>query len=463
MINHENWIGSSETPLQGFTWRSGTQRDTTGIIFWSDVFLYDKPNGEKIAILVADSQGLFDNETSTEDNSKIFSLVTLLTSIEILNLQGIIQEDHLQYLQFATEYARFSTNTDHQNEKAFQNFIFLIRDWNNPDDFEFGVNGGQRYLDDILAIKPNQPEDIKSVREFLKATFNKLSCALLPYPGKTVARDSNYDGRWSSMDEDFLNELKLLIPNLLKAENLTVKKINGIDITGVGANDYFQQYINMFQSSTSLQPQSIFETTVDKFMTSLVIRCFEIYKNNVNNHIAGINDEGCIQQVNQTGSQAAFVAFDGERKMGNVDHAAKYREILNTKMQNDSIEWMAVTRARILRVAEEKRIAEEAAREAERLRLQREEEARITRERIAQAEREAQERAAEAARQQEILRQQQIAIQAELERQRLAEEQRQREIAEQQRIEAERAAEEARRQEEENQRRRKKKKKCIVM
>src|SRR5690349_22065419 len=102
-------MGAPEAPLQGFSWRSGTIRDTTGIIMWSDVFLHTVANtGEKIAIVVIDTQGLFDNETSPADNSRIFALGTLISSIQILNLVGIIQEDQLQYLQFATEFAKFA-------------------------------------------------------------------------------------------------------------------------------------------------------------------------------------------------------------------------------------------------------------------------------------------------------------------------------------------------------------------
>jgi atlastin len=160
-------MGSPDDPLRGFSWRSGTTRETTGVIFWSDVFLYDNPNGEKLAILVVDTQGLFDNETSTEDNSKIFSLTTMLSSIEILNLNGLVQEDHLQYMQFATEYAKFATNNTQQTYKPFQSFMFLLRDWNNPDEFPFGFKGGAKYLDDLLVVKPTQPEELKSVRNHI--------------------------------------------------------------------------------------------------------------------------------------------------------------------------------------------------------------------------------------------------------------------------------------------------------
>lgn len=410
---------------------------------------------------MVDTQGLFDTVTSTADNSKIFSLSSLLTSIQILNLQGLVQEDHLQYLQFATEFAKFTTSND-QASKPFQSFMFLIRDWNNPDEYPFGVDGGQKYLDNLLIVKPNQPAELQSVRNHIRASFEKVSCCLMPYPGKAVARESTYDGRWFSMDEEFLAELKVVIPKLLQPENLVTKKINNIEMNARDTNDYFQQYIALFSGSSSVQPQSIYESSIDKFMTGVVARSYDSYKNHVNSSLPSIGDENGIANVNVASKSVGFAAYDAEKKMGTSQHVAKYRDILDKKMENDGIEWRAITLANILRIREERQKAEEAAREAERIRLQRIEQERLAQERIAQLEREAREREIEAKRQQEAIRQHQLAIQAEQERQRIAEEQRQREIAEQQRIEAERAAE-AERARQERERNNRRRKKCSIM
>lgn len=93
------WMGDPEEPLQGFSFKAGSTRDTTGMVFWSDVFLYDDEFKGKIAIVVMDTQGLFDSKTPPADNTKIFALGTLISSIQLYNLNGVVQEDQLQYLQ----------------------------------------------------------------------------------------------------------------------------------------------------------------------------------------------------------------------------------------------------------------------------------------------------------------------------------------------------------------------------
>jgi len=61
---------------------------------------------------------------------KIFALSTLLSYVQVLNLSGVIQEDQLQYLQFATEYAKYADDDNHGTSgKPFQNLMFLVRDW----------------------------------------------------------------------------------------------------------------------------------------------------------------------------------------------------------------------------------------------------------------------------------------------------------------------------------------------
>ena len=124
-------MGEKNEPLHGFSWRSGADRDTMGIVVWNDVFLHtDEETDEKIAIIVIDTQGLFDSETTAVNNSRIFALSTLISSIQVLNLSGVIQEDQLQYLQFATEFANFALrDSQKMSKKTFQNLIFLIRDW----------------------------------------------------------------------------------------------------------------------------------------------------------------------------------------------------------------------------------------------------------------------------------------------------------------------------------------------
>jgi atlastin len=38
------WMGDEKDPLTGFSWRGGSERDTTGILMWSEIFLHNIEN-----------------------------------------------------------------------------------------------------------------------------------------------------------------------------------------------------------------------------------------------------------------------------------------------------------------------------------------------------------------------------------------------------------------------------------
>lgn len=98
-VNHtDEWLGDDNKPLTGFSWRGGSERNTIGMLVWPEVFLHDYPNGKKVAILLMDTQGMFDSKTTFDGSVSIFALSTMLSSVEIYNISNNIQEDHLQYL-----------------------------------------------------------------------------------------------------------------------------------------------------------------------------------------------------------------------------------------------------------------------------------------------------------------------------------------------------------------------------
>ncbi|CAO1440961.1 unnamed protein product [Diamesa tonsa] len=246
------WLGESAAGLKGFTVKTPYRNGGFGLTMWSDVFLYDKPDGEKIAIVLMKTDGLFDNETTNAENSKIFALGTLLSSIQVFNVFSKLTDNELACLEFATEHAQFGGT-------SFQKLMFLIRDWNSTDLFDFGPVGGENYTNEFLKVQPAQKTALKSIRRFIRSSFSKVECVLMPYPGKDVARSRKYEGNWALMDEDFLAAFSKVIPTLLNPEFLVVKKINGIDMTSKTFNQLLQS-----------PDETIDVMSVDEYLLSVV-------------------------------------------------------------------------------------------------------------------------------------------------------------------------------------------------
>ena len=43
----EDWMGSDDEPLTGFHWKGGSERDTTGILMWSEPFILKRNDNKE--------------------------------------------------------------------------------------------------------------------------------------------------------------------------------------------------------------------------------------------------------------------------------------------------------------------------------------------------------------------------------------------------------------------------------
>ncbi|XP_070501427.1 atlastin-1-like [Chironomus tepperi] len=334
----DNWMGKSNEPLKGFSWRCGTERETIGIDIWSDVFLHTMDRtGEKIAIIVMDTQGLFDKHSSMKDNARIFALGTLISSIQVLNLKQQVQEDHLQYLQFATEFAKFNTKKNEKsNGNPFQNLTFLIRDWENYEEYPYGAAGGRNYLKNAIESTSTQNEELRSVRDFIKQSFENLECCLLPHPGTKITGRRSYDGSWSDMDDKFKEELKNAIEYLLMPERMTIKKINAQQLTVKDIKVYIEKYLKLFQSGDIPDTLTLYQSMIESNMSNLIKKCIDKYQTGINNDV-DLTNEDRIQIIHNKWKIMAMKMYDDETKMGNKSQEMSYRAELEHKL--DTIYW----------------------------------------------------------------------------------------------------------------------------
>ena len=132
---------------------------------WSDPYFLERSSGDEVAILLVDTQGMFDHETTVGLTAAIFGLSTLLSSYQIYNVDKRIQEDNLQQLALFSEYGRMAFEAEEKaaamgvageggddkgetteektasssskktvsNKQPFQKIEFLVRDWQNFD------------------------------------------------------------------------------------------------------------------------------------------------------------------------------------------------------------------------------------------------------------------------------------------------------------------------------------------
>ncbi|XP_048367889.1 LOW QUALITY PROTEIN: atlastin-3 [Sphaerodactylus townsendi] len=328
-----NWLGEQDEPLTGFSWRGGSDPETTGIQIWSEVFIVQKPNNNKVAVVLMDTQGAFDSQSTVKDCATIFALSTMTSSVQIYNLSQNIQEDDLQQLQLFTEYGRLAM--DEIFLKPFQTLMFLVRDWSFPYEYSYGLDGGRRFLEKRLEVKSHQHEEIQNVRKHIHSCFTKVNCFLLPHPGLKVATSPNFDGRVKDIADEFKDQLQDLIPFVLDSSQLLEKEINGSKVTCRGLLEYFKAYIKIYQGEDLPHPKSMLQATAEANNLAAVASAKDMYYTNMEKLCGGDKpyvSPDLLEQKHQVQSALALEHFQRIKKMGGKEFSQRYEEELVREM-----------------------------------------------------------------------------------------------------------------------------------
>lgn len=227
-----------------FEWRDGQNPENSGIWIYSEVFTYDYENGEKVAILLLDTQEL-SNDTS--NLSACFVLSMLVSSVQLYNVMSIIEERDLNKFDIFSEYAKIVQQQE--NEKPFQSMLSIVRDWpSTSEETSFGWSG-QRVIDQLLTENEKQTDEQRQLRKAIESSFNEISAFLLPHPGSIVAQARNNTIYISQINTEFRMHVKDLVLSIFAPDNLVAKKINGENIRARDLVQYFQSYARILNGN----------------------------------------------------------------------------------------------------------------------------------------------------------------------------------------------------------------------
>lgn len=327
-----DWLGDTEAPLEGFDWRGGSERHTMGIYVWNEVFLVETSGGQELAVLLMDTQGTFDCQTSAEVDRAIFSLSTMVSSVLVYNVSRNIREDQLQNLQLFTEYGIMMQ--EEMNREPFQNLLFLVRDWCFSYENSYGIKGGRELLERRLKISENMSDDLRQLRERIRSCFTSIDCFLMPQPGKQVTTERTFDGRLSHIEEEFKQELGNLVPWLLAPDNIPVKNIRGRGITCHELMAYFQVYVHVFKTSQTPAAESVFEATVQASNLAAMHKARDLYMTKM---VKVWQEEGLTRETMEGHHyrlrEESMELFESTPKMGGEEYAQRYLESLTAEIE----------------------------------------------------------------------------------------------------------------------------------
>jgi atlastin len=374
-----------------FDWRGGKERNTTGMWMWSDPYFLPRPStGDQVAVLLVDTQGMFDHETTVGLTAAIFGLSTLLSSYQVYNVDKRIQEDNLQQLALFSEYGRIAFEVEEKaatkdeleecreksagatedekkssaKQQPFQRIEFLVRDWQNFDtEDETDIASMEAEMDAYLehVTAEREASDLKATRDQITSCFEEIGCFMMTHPGFGVIKNK-YEGDVSKIEPLFMRLLDRYCHRVFNttgvgatgnsSPTLKPKTVRGRELSAVELGTYIKSYAQMFEEIGAHFPkaETMLEATSKANNANAVNASVDVYTD-LMNVVAGphVNDYHRPNELlakHQEASSKAMSAFDDIANFGNRKAIEEARAKVLQKITKDYDVFMSMNDGR---------------------------------------------------------------------------------------------------------------------
>eukprot|EP00047_Mylnosiga_fluctuans_P002064 m.223023 g.223023 ORF g.223023 m.223023 type:complete len:520 (+) comp10863_c0_seq1:1754-3313(+) len=326
----DDWIKQFPEGDTGFVWRSGHNRITTGIAVWSKPFIRNI-NGQKTAVLLMDTQGTFDNQSTMTENIRVFSLGALLGSLLINNVSQQISEDKLQQLELFVKFGQLIRERD-QSLSALQATCFLVRDWQNTDSYEFGLTGGDQYIKTLLA-QHGKSDELATLRASITRSFDRINGYLMPSPGDDFKESRDPNPNTKLLREKFVDSMKKFVT--WAVNNLPVKQIASTPMTATQLCFFTVQCVEAFNQEGLPQVEGLFQSVARMNCLTVKLTALQHYLDAMKPLASGgyVTPQK-LTEAHQTAVAAAMTHFSSTKKLG----AAEYGEAFQTELTSEITE-----------------------------------------------------------------------------------------------------------------------------
>lgn len=224
------------------------------------IWIFNKPidiktsDGEDIALLIIDSEGLGAFDEDSNHDTKIFMLAVLLSSFFIYNSVGSIDENALNNISLIVSLTKQlqirSSDSELDVDEAanyFPTFLWVLRDFSlQLIDTSGNPITSKEYLENSLMPQKGMSDAIESknrIRKLLKHFFKDRDCFALIRPSEDEKTLQNLQNvRESDLRPEFVRQTELLRRNIYR--KVKTKCLNGRPLTGKMLAGIAQSYVD---------------------------------------------------------------------------------------------------------------------------------------------------------------------------------------------------------------------------
>lgn len=253
----QDWMKDIDM-VHGFRFSSGYEAVTKGLVMWSQP-MFVTIQEETVALLLIDCQGLFDSETTVEENKILCNLCCVLSSLLLLNVRSPFNESHLEYFSEIFDFGRIMFE---KGRRSLQRLLIVLRD-TTLGDTEDGVAEGHAWLKGFLEQEGMSREN-QANRKSLTGAFESVNAFVFP-PPPDVVNKSDFSGSLKDMKnseegKEFMASIDSFVKHL---KTLTTSKVfDGSVLTGKGFLKTLKLLTRLLNSSVHLTASQL-KTQVD--------------------------------------------------------------------------------------------------------------------------------------------------------------------------------------------------------
>ncbi|CAJ0560633.1 unnamed protein product, partial [Mesorhabditis spiculigera] len=232
----------------GIEFKNGPERHTIGIQVWDQIFVRKDTSGNEVAVLLLDTQGMFDTQSQLKHSTIIFMISLMLSSHFIFNKNGYLNAHDLVDMNVFVEMSQTG------KQKVGQHLYFLMRNWGGD-----GDGFAPQYLEQIRNAS-SRTDDLKDKISGVFQAFDRVECYTVPAPGGAVTR-ANGSIKASDCDQDFLNHLCQFANHVVA--NVEPRRVLGAQLAGGAFEAYVKNVLNHVTANSALCVNNALQATID--------------------------------------------------------------------------------------------------------------------------------------------------------------------------------------------------------
>ena len=337
---------------------------TRGIWIWSEPITCKNSKGQEFDVLLMDTQGVSDEITGEREWNILAGLALLTSSILVLNTNNGIQEDTLKSLQNFLSFGLLALDRDESSvsAKPFQNLVFMVRDWENHEEYPFGNDGGRKCIERKLEEKADHDDFHRRLRREMKTCFDNIDCFLFPHPGLATS-ESSFTGFVVNATPEyraFAKQMQVCIEQIVNPDNFPIKTLNRNVLTAPAVFKMFKSYTEIFNSDQLPSSKDLYNTTAECCNLAVVNKCVNRFVKTLEANLSSVPflTETEFNRIQEAAQEEAMTMFKKSRKMGD-SHVIAFAEFeLMAKLDDSVFDYLSTNQNKLARQHFETKIRE---------------------------------------------------------------------------------------------------------